>query len=148
MPATLVVVDMQQSFDAACDPDVVIGVTQEILFAKQKGGAVILVEYHNCGNTHSGFSRLLRNYPYKSRIRKRDDDGSQEVLRAIRRRGFNQQWLRICGVNADCCVYATIQGFLHRLPHAHIDVVKDACGTFDRKFDWRSYIRHPNLVLV
>lgn len=147
MPATLVVVDMQEAFEAACEPDVIIGVTQEILRTKQRGGAIIIVEYRDCGDTHSGFSKLLRNYPHKARIRKRDDDGSLEVLRTIRRRGFNDQWLRVCGVNSDCCVCATVIGLLERT-NANIDVVKEACGTFDQDFDWRSYIRHPNLELV
>ena len=79
MPATLVVIDMQAAFEAACDPDVVIAVTEEILATKQKGGAIVLVEYHECGPSHTGFYRLLRNYHSKSRIHKREDDGSQEI---------------------------------------------------------------------
>lgn len=147
MPATLVVIDMQAAFDAACNPNVVIAVTEEIVAAKHKGAPIILVEYANCGPSHNGFYRLLRNYDKKSRIGKRDDDGSVEIIRAIRRRGFNDRWLRVCGVNADCCVAATVSGLLERLPGSHVDLVKSACGTF-RKFDWRSYIRHENLTLV
>ena len=147
MPATLVVIDMQEAFPAACDPNVIIGVTQEIVTTRTKGGAIILVEYQNCGPSHSGFYKLLKNYRHKSRIHKRDDDGSLEILRAIHRRGFNDKWLRVCGVNSDCCVAATIRGLLDRSPESHVDVVKSACGTF-RNTDWRTYIRHANLKLV
>jgi len=142
----LVVVDMQEFFEAACHPDVIIGVTQEIVLAKQKKFPIILLEYEGCGKSHDGFSSLLRNYPWKARVKKGDDDGSQEIVRAIRRRGFNDRKLRLCGVNADCCVFATVEGLLKRLD-TKIEVVKQACG-WEYDFDWRQYLRHPNLKLV
>lgn len=144
---TLVVVDMQAHFGAACDPDVVIGVTQEILEAKQRKRAIILLEYRDCGKSHEGFAELLRNYPLKARIKKGDDDGSLEVIRTLRRRGFSDRYLRICGVNADCCVCATVWGLLSKLDDTRIEVVKRACG-WENTFDWREYFRHPNLKLV
>ena len=147
MSATLVVVDMQEYFDAACDPDVIIGVTKEILTARQKKSPIILLEYEGCGRSHEGFASLLRNYPFRARIRKGDDDGSLEIVRALRRRGFSHRRLRLCGVNADCCVCATAIGLLERLDRAKIEVVKDACG-WEGSFDWRYYVRHPNLKLV
>lgn len=149
MPATLVVIDMQESFPASMEPDVIIGVTQEIVTTKTKGGAIVLVEYHQCGPSHSGFYKILKDYPNKSCIKKRDDDGSMEILRAIRRRGFNENWLRVCGVNADCCVARTVQGFLERSPDSHVDVVKSACG-FAYESDWTDwpYVSHQNLTLV
>jgi len=149
MSSTLVVVDMQEHFKSACNPDVIIGVTQEIILAKQKNTPIILLEYAGCGKSHEGFSSLLRNYPWKARVKKGDDDGSQEIVRAIRRRGFNDSALRLCGVNADCCVCATVTGLLKRLEDTQIEVVKEACGwECTARFDWRHYVRHPNLKLV
>lgn len=147
MLSTLVVVDMQECFEAACYPSVIIGVTQEIVLARQKRSPIILLEYEGCGKSHEGFSSLLRNYPWKARIRKGDDDGSNEIIRVIRRRGFNNSTLRLCGVNSDCCVYATVEGLLKRLEDTKIEVVKEACGC-EYGFDWRNYFRHPNLKLV
>lgn len=147
MPATLVVVDMQSHFEAACDPDVIINVTEEIIKAKQHNAHILLVEYAGCGKSHEGFGQLLKNYRYKARIRKGDDDGSGEIIRALRRRGFNDRHLRLCGVNSDCCVCATTMGLLDKLSNTKIEVVKRACGTVN-DFDWRMYIRHPNLRLV
>lgn len=147
MPATLVVVDMQQFFEAACNPNVIIGVTEEIIKARQASSDIVLVEYAGCGKSHEGFGQLLKNYRYKARIKKCDDDGSAEIVRTLRRRGFNDRHLRLCGVNADCCVCATVRGLLEKLDDSRIEVVKRACG-WTNSFDWRMYIRHPNLRLV
>lgn len=144
---TLVVVDMQAYFGAACEPNVIIGVTQEILDARQNKRAIILLEYEGCGRSHEGFADLLKNYPHKARIKKGDDDGSLEVIRTLRRRGFSGKYLRICGVNADCCVCATVLGLLAKLGDTRIEVVKKACG-WENHFNWREYLRHPKLKLV
>jgi len=149
MSATLVVVDMQGCFDAANNPNVVIGVTQEIMLAKQQNSPIVLLEYEGCGKSHEGFSNLLRNYPWKTRVKKTDDDGSAEVIKALRRRGFSNDKLRLCGVNTDACVYATAEGLLKKLSDSQIEVVKNACGCqVVGDVDWRKYLRHPNLKLV
>jgi len=147
-PATLVVVDMQNMFEAASDPNTVIGVAHEILQAKERNGGIILLEYEDCGRTHKGYSLLLKGYRRKSRITKGDDDGSVEVVRAARRRCFNLDHLRVCGVNADCCVVSTVLGLLGHLRESRIEVVKNACGWNARKFTWDKYPKHNNLYLV
>ena len=147
MPATLIVIDMQVSFPAACEPNVVIAVTREIMEAKQRGEPIILVEYKGCGPSHSEFYNILKGYPYKSHICKSDDDGSREILRAIRRRKFDHSELRICGVNFDCCVKHTVEGLLHQSPHSRITVVKSACGS-EWDVDVNEYEKHPNLNMV
>lgn len=147
-PATLIVVDMQEAFEAASDPNTVIGVTYEILQAKERNAGIILLEYEKCGRTHEGYSQLLKGYRRKSRVTKEDDDGSMEVVRAARRRGFNLAHLRICGVNADCCIAATVLGLLGRLRESRIEVVKDACGWDARSFTWKKYPKHSNLYLI
>jgi nicotinamidase-related amidase len=144
---TLIVMDMQECFEAACDPDVVIGVTKEIILAKERQSPIVLVEYAECGRSHEGFSSLLRGYPWKARISKWDDDGSAEIIRTLRRRNFDHHVLRLCGVNADCCVHATVTGLLERLEGTQLEVVKQACG-WEGRFTWQEYVRHPNLKLV
>lgn len=149
MPATLVVVDMQPDFEAAFNPDVVIGVAKQIMLAKHKKWPVILLEYAGCSRTHQGFSDLLSGYPRRARISKSDDDGSYEVVRALERREFPFKNLRVCGVNTDACVWSTVDGLLKRLPKSYLEVVKDACGwEGPGRFDWREYMRHPRLSLV
>lgn len=148
MPATLVVVDMQPGFEAACSFDVLVGVTEQILYAKQQQWPIILLEYEGCGDTHDALVKLLKNYRHKARIKKCDDDGSLEVVRCIQRRKFPYNRLRICGVNADCCVYVTVEGLLCRLESSQIELAKTACGTEHGDVDWRRYLRHSRLNLV
>jgi len=145
---TLVIVDMQPVFKASKDPNTIIAVTHEIFMAKQNNHAIIIVEYARSGRTHTGFDDLLKGYPHKARIRKRDDDGSKEIVRALCRRNFPMQTLRVCGVNTDCCVYETVTGLIKKLSKTQVEVVKNACNSVTKNFDWRTYYRHPNLRLV
>jgi len=145
---TLVIVDMQPVFKASQNPNTIIAVTHEIMVAKQNNHAIMIVEYARSGRTHVGFDELLKGYPHKARISKRDDDGSKEIVKALSRRNFPMQILRVCGVNADCCVYQTVTGLIEKLNKTQVEVVKKACNTFTENFDWRNYYRHPNLRLV
>ena len=151
MPATLVVVDMQTEFDAANWPEVVVGVTREILEAKRKNWPILILEYRpveNIGYTHFALTKLLKGYSLKARIGKDDDDGSLEVIRAVRRRGFYNKKFRVCGVNTDCCVAATVMGLINRTESV-VEVVKDACESEHQpEFDWRHFFKHPRIKLV
>ena len=149
MPAkTLVIVDMQPVFVASKDPNTIIAVTHEIFMAKQNNHAIMLVEYDRSGKTHTGFDEILKGYPHKARISKRDDDGSKEIVKALCRRNFPMQTLRVCGVNSDCCVRDTVIGLIGKLNKTRVEVVKKACNSANENFDWRNYYRHPNLRLV
>jgi|SaaInlV_165m_DNA_1040744.scaffolds.fasta_scaffold133393_1 nicotinamidase-related amidase len=152
MPATLVVVDMQPQFKASNIPNVIVGVTREILDAKRRKSGIIFLEYtptESLGRTHDGFSSLIRGYRAKARVTKKNDDGSKQVVDALRRRGFASHTLRICGVNTECCVAATVNGLVERLDKTRIEVVKDACESeWERDYDWRSFIKHPRIKLI
>jgi len=145
---TLVIVDMQPVFQASRDPNTIIAVTHEIFMARQNNHAIIIVEYARSGKTHAGFNELLKGYPHKARVSKHDDDGSKEIVRALCRRNFPMNTLRVCGVNTDCCVYETVTGLIKKLSKTKIEVVKKACNSVTDNFDWRTYYRHPNLRLV
>lgn len=149
MPYTLVVVDMQSAFHAALKPSAIVGVTCEILAAKKLNRPVMLVEYAKCGPTLEPLAELLRGYPKKLRVTKPGDDGSRQVIRALQENKWPSKYLRVCGVNTDCCVWSTVEGLLEKLPDIRIEVVKNACEwTGTKKFDWRTYLRHPNLKLA
>ena len=152
MPITLIVVDMQPSFEAANEPNTIVGVTREILEAKRRKWGIVFLEYKptdEMGRTHEGFSSLIKGYRHKARVTKDDDDGSLEVVKALRRRGFAQHTLRICGVNTECCVTETVSGLLVRLERVQIEVVKDACDSeWSKNYDWRSFLKHPRITIV
>lgn len=148
MPSTLVIVDMQPDFSSSSNPDTLIAVANEIILAKQKRDAIILVEYAGCERTYSGLNALIKGYPRKARTTKWEDDGSSEVVRVLAKHGFPMKNLRVCGVNTDCCVWETVVGLLQKLDKSQIEVVKKACNNMSGRFDWRRYYRHPNLRLV
>lgn len=148
MSATLVVVDMQPEFEAAFCVDAVVGVTEQIIYARNRNWSIVLVEYQGCGSTHNAIVNLLKGYPNKARIAKWEDDGSREVIRCIQRRNFPRHHLRVCGVNTDCCVYETVEGLLGRLENSVIELAKSACATEYGIVDWRRYLKHPRLRLV
>jgi len=148
MPSkTLVIVDMQPVFIASRNPETVIAVANEIMTAKMNNHAIIFLEYNLSGATYSGFQSLLKDYPHKSKIRKNGDDGSKEVIRALNRRNFPMQTLRVCGVNTDCCVYSTVYGLLELLSKTRIEIVKKACNSESTNLDWNDF-KHPNLRVV
>lgn len=144
--ATLVVVDMQPVFEASRKPDVVVGVTKQILTAMQNNWPIIFLEFKGSGQTHPGLLKLTKGYRRKARISKTADDGSKEVIQTIRRREFSDENLVVCGVNIDACVWDTVHGLLKKLP-ARVSVVKEACGTMS-KFDWRLMMRHSRLTVI
>ncbi len=146
--STLVVIDMQPSFSSASEPRVVSGVTREIIYSKMKDEPVVFVEFVDCLPTYTSLLNLLKGYRKRSRIRKNDDDGSDEIINCLNRRGYHTDHLKVCGVNADCCVYDTVEGLLKKLPNTKIEVVKDACGWSHANPAWNRYIKHPNLSLV
>ncbi len=147
MPYTLVVIDMQPEFHAANHPNTIIAVTREIITAVRNSSPIVIVEYRECGPTHPAFLHILKDYKLKSRIKKPQDDGSKEVLRTLSRRKFYKN-LRICGVNRDCCVKATVDGLLYSSLRSKIEVVKDACGGMNPSYDWNTFLKHDNLTLI
>ncbi len=147
-PATLIVVDMQPIFEASRYPDVVVGVTKQIMIAMKNNWSIIFLEYKGSGQTHSGLLNLTKGYDRKARIRKTHDDGSEDIVRTLkRRRDFPVENLVVCGVNTDACVWDTVHGLLNKLP-ANVRLVKEACGTSSGSFDWRIMMRHSRLRVI
>jgi nicotinamidase-related amidase len=149
MIATRIVIDMQPAFKASNEPSVIVGVTKEIIEAMRENATVMVVEYSGSGLTHRPILNLLKGYPHFVRVKKRNDGGAKEIIRAIKRRKIAYERFRVCGVNTDCCVMATVRGLLAQstLAESKLELVKDACGTASY-FNWRSRYKHPNLKVV
>jgi nicotinamidase-related amidase len=143
---TLVVIDMQSRFKAANYPNALITVTKEIIHAKQQERPIVFVEYNGFGQTHKELLSLVKDYPLKSIIKKKCDDGSKPLMKALKKHKFYTN-LRVCGVNADLCVAATVKGCLKYEEVGLIEVVKQGCAWIGN-FTWRNYFRHPSLKLV
>lgn len=132
-PYTLVIIDMQVGFEAANYQDVIEGCAKEIKRARKAGMPIMLVEYDDFGDTQSALLNLVEGYRKCIVATKYDDDGSYEVGQWLKRKNWPSDNLRVCGVNAWCCVRETIWGLLCRDKHKNmrIKLVKSACGDMD-----------------
>jgi nicotinamidase-related amidase len=149
MTATRVVIDVQPNFDAANKANLIVGVTVELMEAMRERAPILFVEFHRCPATHKSLTDLMRGYDKFRRVIKMDDDGGHEVKAALEAAKWPAKHLRVCGVNIDCCVRATVRTLLQELPDTRIELVKNACEWNSRfKYDWRTYTRHKNLKLV
>lgn len=149
MPATRIIIDMQQIFPAANRLETVVSVAQEIIQAMRERAHILFVSYYGYSGTHPALLNLTKKYDRVKRINKRNDGGSKEVMRALTKFEFNHRHLRVCGVNADCCVYWTVSGLSDLLPKSKIEMVKNACGVRSEKpYDWKRFVKRPNILLV
>lgn len=145
---TLVVIDMQPVFEAAGRPKVIAGVTREIIQTKIANGMIIFVEYSGFLPTYTPLLDLVKGYSSRIRIKKRNNDGSEQIVRFLESSDCYADHFRICGVNTNACVRDTVSGLLSKTT-AKIEVVRDACDWADtEKYDWRCFLRHRNLSLA
>ncbi len=152
---TLVVVDMQTFFVKGClNPRLVANVMKEVLEAKRKGWAVVLLEcepWRN-GDTITPVAQLLEgsnNYVRMRRKSKDAEDGSEEVIETCRENGFSLTNFRVVGVYSDCCVEQTAVSLVEKLEGAFVRVVKRACSTdFEEKTGWEVFRKRARLKVA
>jgi hypothetical protein len=149
-PSVLVVVDMMLEFKASRDPQTQAAVAAEIRRAMAAGEAIIFVEYAG-GNskTYSALLDIVRDYKLFCVIEKQDDGGAEEVFEACMDNGYWPENFRFVGVNADGCVFATVEGLCAKLRNCHIEVVRAACHTDSGWKNWhRKFEDMPRVSLV
>lgn len=123
---TLIVVDMQPGFKAANNQRVRANCLREIQKAQKEWAFIIFLEIDGYQNTHyelvaaAGDDHII--------LLKNEDDGSEQVERDVRRNNRNRIF-KVCGINTDCCVQATVRGLTTRFPMSNIDVISDACDS-------------------
>jgi len=151
-PPVLVVVDMMLEFKASRDPELQDAVAAEIRRAMAAGEAIIFVEYAG-GNskTYNALLELLTDCDYKlwCVVEKHADGGAEEVFEACMDNGYWPENFRFAGVNADGCVFATVEGLCAKLRNCRIEVVRDACHTDSGWKNWhRKFENMPRVSLV
>lgn len=125
---TLLCIDLQSRFNVHHHSRVVNNAEREIRQAIQDNAHIMLVEYAGYGPTVDQLADVAKQHSKVYRIEKNHDDGSAEVVDAIKQHGLPEQ-LKVCGVNTDVCVYYTTHNIHKRLPHASIEVIADACDS-------------------
>jgi nicotinamidase-related amidase len=125
---TLIVVDMQETFRASTRDRVRKNCSREVKQAIKDDAHIIFLEYRYSGRTLPELTEALHTKCFFKE--KSEDDGSAEVESTVVLNKLPKHF-KVCGVNTDCCVYATVRGLTARFPMATIDVIIDACDS-----DW------------
>jgi hypothetical protein len=149
-PPVLVVMDMMLEFKASREPETQAAVAAEIRRAIAAGEAIIFVEYAGGNsNTYRDLLDLAQGYNLWCVVEKHTDSGAEEVFEACMDNGYWPENFRIVGVNADGCIFATVEGLCAKLRNCHIDVVKGACHTDSGWKNWtRKFDGMPKVTVV
>jgi nicotinamidase-related amidase len=135
----LVIIDMQYGFRTAQHQGTINNCIRQIAKAIKAEMPIIVVEYENCNKTVKPIRQALRGYRYKYTVKKRTDNGSNEIMRLVKRKLWEIEKFIVCGVNIGACVADTVYG-LTRKYDMEVDVIKNACN--DR---WQSKIETFNM---
>ena len=123
---------MQEQFKASANKRTQRYCQTEIRKAIKKNVPILFVEYDSCGDTEPSLTSIVEASKYKKAytITKCSDDGSNDILKFMRKNKIPRSDFRICGVNTDCCVRDTVDGLDARIGKAFaINVVAKACNS-------------------
>jgi nicotinamidase-related amidase len=127
----LCIIDMQYFYNAAKSNSVARAVCREIRAAKEQGIPIFVVEYgsQKWRRTRPMILKEIGRYPHRHRVIKQDIDGSYELMAAMMCVPDKIDHLRVCGVETNVCVEATILNLLKRMPGLQVELVADACNS-------------------
>jgi nicotinamidase-related amidase len=148
---THVIIDMQERFLQKIqirDRYRTIGVVIEIIEeAKRRGEPIVLLQYRSAdkwiGPTDPELLAHLDGYPHFVTYDKWEDNGGPEVEQACGEHNLGTEVFRLYGLNANACVLRTALGLRRRFPRSRVEVVKDACSSYDKRHMWAEYYLWP-----
>jgi nicotinamidase-related amidase len=131
MSYTLCVIDMQDTFAASRGDKVRKACIREIKAAIKNQATVLFVEFENYGPTIPLLTDIVKNAKYRKvhTVIKQRNGGGDVVADYLRQKHLTRANLRVCGVNTNYCVLATVQGMNEHLKYSNLHVVADACAT-------------------
>lgn len=149
-PPVLIVVDMQMEFKASRDLQTQAAVISEIKAAIARQEAIIFLQYADSKSaTYQFLLALVEDYKFFTVREKETDGGANEVFEACMDEGYWPENFRICGVNADGCIFATVVGLRAKLRNSRIEVLRAACHTDSGYANWPSkFVNLENVALV
>lgn len=141
---TLCVVDMQDFFSTSvyC----LDGVLKEIKLAMRRKAPIVVLEYNGCGRSTDPIRKVLRNYRKKRYVTKHDDDGGQELLEILDKKGWSQEKIRFAGVNRSACVLETVDRVRDNVPHCEVEIAIDATWCSNPNGGYHQLRRRGKLV--
>ena len=134
MTKALIIIDMQPYFDYKGSVSAIIDACRrEIQNAINENIPVVLVEWFGLGATDARLRELVENYHNLITVNKNDDDGSNEIVAELGK--YNYSLFKVCGVNTDACVKATVKGLIDLCPNLNVEVVLDAVNSDSIQID-------------
>lgn len=129
----IVVIDMQESFEAARDEQTIEQVVKLIKQGRLLNERILVVEYDTAGDTVEPIMEALDGYDRWDVVTKWEDDGSSVIKRYSDRLEqtdesfvFEDEPFTFCGVNWGACVSDTVNGMAEYTDNLH--VVEAACN--------------------
>jgi len=145
---THVIIDMQERFlqDILDRDRTVAAAIENIEEAKRQGDAIVLLQYRSNKNPAGPVDpKVLAHLDGYTRCFTYDkwiDNGAPEVEQALLEHDLANQVFRLYGLNADACVLRTGLGLRTRFPRSRVEVIKDACSSYNKHVMWPAYHWH------
>jgi len=126
---TLVIIDMQPYWAAACNNKLLINnIKYEIKRAINLNNHIMFVRFISNGSITRSLTYATSGYSNVSIVNKDDMDGGDLVL--ARLKDVGRTHLRVCGVNTDQCVFETVLTVADSYPKRFkIEVIAKCCAT-------------------
>lgn len=112
---TLVVVDMQEEFEAANNEGTIFAVQEAIKRAIKMMAPIVMLEYFNSAPSFDRLRGLVENYTQGFIVEKKEDNGGEEVLHTCKEHNLPKNF-EICGVNLSFCVMETAEHLVREYP--------------------------------
>lgn len=122
------VIDMQTGFNASSCESVKDSVQNLIIQAKDDNAFIIIAHYMRCGKTHNNLLNLVKTYTHRSLVYANKNDKSGAIMTKIIKKRIRAPVIKVCGVNTDACVKATVIGLTKILPDLYIEIITNACN--------------------
>ena len=129
IPYTLVIIDVQEGYLAAENETLLDNILKEIKTARENDAAILFVNMDHIGRNIGCIWDAAYDYTYFAQVIKRDNDGSDAIIRAFSKHKFlNKTNLRVCGIYTHLCVTETVNGLTKKLPKSNVEVLTKCCN--------------------
>ena len=125
---TLVIIDMQNGFLEAGDPDcydIIPNICRTIQHAMINGWGIIIVEYTNNGQTDNDILEAVSGYNRLQFVSKDAPDGGRAILSRLKANPGLSLDLLVCGIYGDMCVAQTVSGLLSGSSLVEVSIIDD-----------------------
>jgi nicotinamidase-related amidase len=143
---TLVIIDMQPCYEASTIKRVKQAIIKEIHLAKSNNRPIIVVEFDGDEYfpTHDWLLEMVQDYSRFAMVTKTTDDGGKPIIECLRQRKFRMP-VKVCGVNWEACVFETVMTLRK---YGRVQVVKQGCGSWQKRYDWKLYDGFSNVQVI